>query len=179
MYLYQTWWKSYPGPISQINLDEIFILGLCVGQLFHWKRENLYYFLNFQDFFIQMGGCFLYTDWLTQLNFSTVCLSVGSLKILIETFVHWQSWRPLVLLYNEYRCRKSHMFNTEFVSVSWLNYSSQQKACVSIHRRPYRMYWDILRFIDFTTFSLWDIYVKQVPFLCCGPTGQRTLEDRF
>ena len=113
-----------------------FLYLVCVSVSclnFSLKRENLYYFLNFQDFSIQMGGRFLYTDWLTQLNFSTVCLSVGSLKIFIGTFVHWQSSRPVVLLYNEYRCRKNHMFNTEFVSVSWLDYLSQQKACVSIN----------------------------------------------
>ena len=40
MYLYQTWLKSYPGPISQINLNDIFIFGLCVCQLVTFFTEK-------------------------------------------------------------------------------------------------------------------------------------------
>ena len=84
MYLYQTWWKSYPGPISQINLNEIFIIGLCVCQLVNFFTEKWKSCIFCSIFKIYLSNWVdilpmtYTTDWLTKLNCSTVCLSVGS-----------------------------------------------------------------------------------------------------
>ena len=103
MYLYKTWWKSYPGLISQINLNELFIFGFCVCQLVNFfteKGKNCIIFSIFKislSKWVDIFSSAYKTDCLTKLDFSTMCLSVGSLKIFIDTFVHWRSCSPLVL----------------------------------------------------------------------------------